>query len=222
VLVLDETGVVHQGRHAAGVARQDRCTVGPVAHGPSGVWRGEARPLGPAWRDRERARPTEGTDAPEPGRQAGMPQDRPGATTPPLAPQRLGRACAAGVAAPGGTGARVDGAARRLRPWWAAHPQADVLAVTGQAAVWRGGPPRQVTTRLAAPREPGWRRGRLVRRRVSAPPELTASVVFARQATTLEEVVRVAGSRWTIESRVEEATGAVGLAHDDVRRGTGW
>jgi SRSO17 transposase len=75
---------------------------------------------------------------------------------------------------------------------------------------------------LAAPLEPGWRRWLLVRRRVSAPQELTAYVVFARQATTLEEVVRVAGSRWTIESRVEEATGAVGLAHDDVRRGTGW
>ena len=79
---------------------------------------------------------------------------------------------------------------------------------------WRGRP-------LAAPLELGWRRWRLVRRRVSAPSELTASVVFARQATTLEEVVRVAESRWTIASGLEAATGAVGLEHDEVRRWTG-
>jgi SRSO17 transposase len=47
-------------------------------------------------------------------------------------------------------------------------------------------------------------------------------VVFAPQATTLEEVVRVAGSRWTLERGVEAATGEVGWDHDEVRRGTGW
>ncbi len=46
-------------------------------------------------------------------------------------------------------------------------------------------------------------------------------MVFARQATTLEEAVQVAGSRWTIESGVEAATGEVGLDHDEVRRWTG-
>jgi SRSO17 transposase len=40
VLVRDETGVVNQGRHAAGVARQSTGTVGTVEHGPSGVWLG--------------------------------------------------------------------------------------------------------------------------------------------------------------------------------------
>jgi SRSO17 transposase len=57
---------------------------------------------------------------------------------------------------------------------------------------------------------------------VSAPPELTADGVFARQATTLEEVVRVAGSRWTTESSVEAAKGEVGLDHDEVRSWPGW
>ena len=64
-----------------------------------------------------------------------------------------------------------------------------------------------------SPRESGWRRWLLVRRRVSAPPELTADVVFARQATTLAEVMRVAGNRWTMESGVEAETGEVGLDH---------
>ena len=75
---------------------------------------------------------------------------------------------------------------------------------------------------LAEPPEPGWRRWRLVRRRVSTPMELQAYVVFALQVTTLEAVVRVAGSRWTIASSGAAAKGEVGLDHDDVRTWTGW
>ena len=47
-------------------------------------------------------------------------------------------------------------------------------------------------------------------------------MVFAPQATTLEEVVRVAGTRWTIESGFEAAKGEVGLDHYEVRSWTGW
>jgi SRSO17 transposase len=54
VLVRAATGVVNQGRHSAGVARQDTGTVGPGEHGHIGVLLGEARPLGQAWRDRAR------------------------------------------------------------------------------------------------------------------------------------------------------------------------
>ena len=72
------------------------------------------------------------------------------------------------------------------------------------------------------PLEPGWRRWLLVRRSLSAPTELTAYVVFAPQATTLEEVVRVAGSRWTVESGFEAAKGEVGLDQYEVRSWTAW
>jgi SRSO17 transposase len=51
---------------------------------------------------------------------------------------------------------------------------------------------------------------------------MTASGVWAPQATALAEVVRVAGRRWTMERGVEAATGDVGLDHDAVRRWTGW
>ena len=47
-------------------------------------------------------------------------------------------------------------------------------------------------------------------------------MVFAPQATALEEVGRVAGSRWTIESGFEAAKGEVGLDDDEVRSWTGW
>ena len=75
---------------------------------------------------------------------------------------------------------------------------------------------------LATPLLPGGRRWLLVRRRLSAPADRTASVVFAPPAPPLEEVVRVAGSRWTIARGVEEAQGEVGLDHDAVRSWTGW
>ena len=79
---------------------------------------------------------------------------------------------------------------------------------------WRGLP-------LAAPLAPGWRRGVRVRCRLRTPTELTAEVVFAPPATPLAAVVRVAGSRWTVERGGEEATGDVGLDHDAVRSWTG-
>jgi SRSO17 transposase len=68
----------------------------------------------------------------------------------------------------------------------------------------------------------GWRRWLLVRCRISAPAERRAYVVFALPARPLEEVVRVAGARWTIESSLEAAKGEVGLDDDEVRHWTGW
>jgi hypothetical protein len=75
---------------------------------------------------------------------------------------------------------------------------------------------------LAAPWQPDWRRGLLVRRHLSEPTELTAYVGFAPHATPLATVVQVAGSRWTIEQCFDEAKGAVGLDHYEGRSWTGW
>jgi SRSO17 transposase len=57
---------------------------------------------------------------------------------------------------------------------------------------------------------------------MSNPKAVTAEVVFAPQATPLEALVRVAGSRWTIGSACEAAKGEVGLDDYAVRRWTGW
>jgi SRSO17 transposase len=252
VLVLDETGFVKKGRHSAGVARQYTGTVGKVENCQIGVFLGYASPLGHALLDRELYLPHEWTDERERGQQAGIPGDRGFATKPQLARQMLARAFAVGVPATWVTGDSVYGNNRRLRRWLEGRPQAYILAVSGQESVWVDGRQRSVKTFLAAlpaggwrrlsagdgtkgprwydwrwqplipPEEPGWCRWLLVRRSVSDPTDLTAYVVFARQATTLEEVVRVAGSRWTIESGFEEAKGEVGLDHYEVRSWTGW
>jgi SRSO17 transposase len=252
VLGLDEPGFLKKGRHSAGVARQYRGTGGTVDHGPSGVLLSDASLRGQGLRDRDLYLPQEWTHEWERCRQAGRPEDRRVATTPQVAQQLLARAFAAGVPAPGVTGDRVYGHDRRLRMGLAAQPHASVLAVSGQAYVWWHGRQRPVKPRLATlpedggtrlragdgargprwdhwgwlpraePLEPGWRRGLLVRRRLSEPADRTASVVCAPPPTTLEEGVRVAGSGWAIESRVEAATGDVGLAQDAVRSWTAW
>ena len=76
-----------------------------------------------------------------------------------------------------------------------------------------------VSVALAAPGAPRPLGGR---RRVREPTDLTASVVFAPPASALEAVVRVAGSRWTVESCGEAAQGEGGRDQEAGRRWTGW
>jgi len=252
VLVLDETGFLKKGEHSAGVARQYSGTAGKVENCQIGVFLSYASSLGHALLDRELYLPKVWTDDAERCRQVGIPTDRPFATKPQLAQQMLARAFAAGVPDQWVTGDSVYGANLRLRRWLEARPQAYVLAVSGKGYVRLDTQQRQVKTLvanlpaegwtrlsagagskgprwydwrwqpLATPLEPGWGRWVLIRRRLSTPTELTAYVVFAPQATTLQEVVRVAGSRWTVESGFEEAKGGVGLDHYEVRSWTGW
>ena len=54
------------------------------------------------------------------------------------------------------------------------------------------------------------------------PGELAYYVCFGPESTTLEELVRVAGTRWTIEECFEEAKGEVGLDQYEVRKWDGW
>ena len=252
VLVLDETGFLKKGEHSAGVARQYSGTAGTVENCQIGVFLSSASSLGHALLDRELYLPKAWTDDGARCQRAGIPDDRRFLTKPQLAREMLARAFATGSPAKWVTGDSVYGNDRRLRMWLEAQPQAYVLAVSGQAYVWLGSQQRQVKTilpslppagwtrlsagdgatgprwydwcwlPLAAPSEPGWCRWLLVRRSLSTPSELTAYVVSAPHATSLQEVVRGAGSRWTVESRCEEAKGEVGLDQYEVRSWTGW
>ncbi len=75
---------------------------------------------------------------------------------------------------------------------------------------------------LIAPLGAGWERWVLLRRSVADPDALTAYVCFAPAGSTLAELVRVAGSRWTVEICFEAAKQEVGLAQYEVRSWTGW
>ncbi len=74
---------------------------------------------------------------------------------------------------------------------------------------------------LIAPLVDGWRRWVLLRRSVTDPGELTAYVCFAPDGAPLADLVRVAGSRWTVEICFEAAKQEVGLAEYEVRSWTG-
>jgi SRSO17 transposase len=68
----------------------------------------------------------------------------------------------------------------------------------------------------------GWEHALLVRRSISQEKDLAYYVVFAPARTPLEEMVRVAGSRWSIEECLESAKGEVGLDQYEVRLWDGW
>ena len=71
-------------------------------------------------------------------------------------------------------------------------------------------------------REPGKGHWLLARRSIAKPGELAYYVCFGPAGTRLEELVRVAGTRWAIEECFEEAKGEVGLDQYEVRRWDGW
>ena len=75
---------------------------------------------------------------------------------------------------------------------------------------------------LNPPLQEGFERWLVVRRSLEDPDELTAYTVFAPEGTLLEELAKVAGSRWRVEICFEEAKGEVGLAHYEVRSWHGW
>ncbi len=75
----------------------------------------------------------------------------------------------------------------------------------------------------ALPRRlPGRRRGLLARRYITELEELALDLTQAPEEATLPELARVAGSRWSAESFLEQAKGEVGLGQCEVRSWAGW
>ena len=68
----------------------------------------------------------------------------------------------------------------------------------------------------------GWVHAVLVRRHPERTDDLAFYLVYAPADTPLDEVVRAAGARWTIEDTFKQAKGQVGLAHYEVRSWRGW
>jgi SRSO17 transposase len=75
---------------------------------------------------------------------------------------------------------------------------------------------------LGSGEEPRWEHWLLVRRSIEKPEELAHYVVFCPVGTELQELVEVAGRRWTIEESFEITKDEIGLDEYEVRRWTGW
>ena len=247
VLVLDETGFLKKGARSAGVQRQYSGTAGRIENCQIGVFLAYAGSKGHALIDRALYLPQAWTDDRARCTAAGVPTDVAFATKPQLGLAMLERAFAAGVPATWVTGDSVYGADSRLRRFIEGQGRGYVLAVTsaqrlGLAPVthWAEETPAGDWQRLSAgkgakgPRlydwayrpfagaAEGWRKGLLIRRSLTDPDELTFYLTHAPEGTTLAELVRVAGSRWTVEACFEAAKGEVGLDEYEVRAWTGW
>lgn len=250
--VIDASGFLKKGSQSTGVARQYSGTAGRIENCQIGVFLAYASTHGHTLMDRELYLPAAWTDDRERCRRAGIPDDRPFATKPALARQMLERTFAAGVNLAWVAGDSVYGDDRALRSWLEGARKAYVLAVSGKEYVWRQQQQQRVSALLAelpvagwerlsagagskGPRWYDWRRLELhapaaadfsrwllVRRNISDPNEVTASVTYAPAATTLPQLVRVAGMRWTVEESIQTGKGEVGLDHYEVRSWTGW
>ena len=251
VLIVDETGFLKKGVRSVGVARQYSGTAGRRENQQVGVFLAYAAPGGCAFLDRALYLPEEWAADADRRAGAGVPEDVAFATKPALARQLLARAFAAGVPATWVVGDTVYGG-DELRRWLEGQGRRYALAVPCTHGVWTAGEqveaqalaealPADAWARvsagegaegprwydwacLALPYEaaPGWAHWLLVRRSVSRPAERAYYRVHALADTAPEAMVRAVGSRWRIETAIEEAKGLVGLADYEVRRWDGW
>jgi SRSO17 transposase len=252
VLVIDETGFLKKGTKSVGVKRQYSGTAGRIENCQVGVFLAYAGGRGHAFVDRELYLPQEWATDGARRAEAGVPPPVTFATKGQLARRMLARAFAAEVPAAWVSGDAVYGDDGRLRRWLEERRRPYVLAVSCSHTVRRGRRQQRVDALIAAlpaadwrrlsagegsqgPRwydwagvplpaasQPGLSQWVLARRSVSDPGEVAYYRAFGPQTTPLEELVRVAGTRWTIEESCERAKEAVGLDQYEVRRWTAW
>ena len=146
----------------------------------------------------------------------------------------------------------LDKGSTIVRQWLESQGQAYVLAVTGKERVWIDQRQHAIKTLLADvpttgwerisagmgskgprwydwqrialtdPAQPRWSRWLVIRRSLRDPTALTAYLTFAPTPSSLADLVRVAGMRWTVEESIQTAKGEIGLDHYEVRSWTGW
>ena len=250
VLIVDETGFLKKGTKSVGVQRQYSGTAGRIENCQVGVFLAYASAAGRAFLDRELCLPREWADGAARRREAGVPAEVAFATKPELAKRMLERA--AGTPAAWVTADEIYGDDGGFRRWLEEAARPYVLAVSGHHAVWRAGTQERADRLVAALPQQAWAplsagegsqgarlsdwacvrlpyagapdtaQWLLARRSLSDPTELAFYRAFGPAATPVAELVRVAGTRWAIEASFEDAKGAVGLDHYEVRKWTAW
>lgn len=252
VLIVDETGFLKKGTKSCGVARQYSGTAGRIENCQVGVFLGYATATGRALLDRELYLPKEWAADADRRKEAGVPTVGGFATKIVLARRMIDRAVAAGVPAKWVAADAVYGSDYHFRATAEGHGLGYVVGVRSDFAVWAGFRQVRVSallTRVPAdawhrlscgagakgPRVYDWALRRtnspepatyarwvLIRRSVSDPTEVAYFACGGPPATTLDELVLVAGARWAIEDLFELAKGDCGLDEYEVRSWAGW
>lgn len=252
VLVVDETGFLKKGTKSCGVARQYSGTAGRIENCQIGVFLGYAAKNGRALVDRALYLPKEWANDPGRRDAAGVPEEVGFATKIVLARRMIDRAVEAGLGARWVTADAVYGSDYHFRTTAEGHGLGYVVGVRTDFAVWAGfrqvrvgallpGIPADAwhrlscgdgakgprvydwaSSRVSSPEPDAYARWVLIRRSVSDPTEVAYFACGGPPATTLNELVRVAGTRWAIEDLFELAKGDCGLDEYEVRSWTGW
>ncbi len=252
VLVVDETGFLKKGTKSVGVKRQYSGTAGRIENCQIGVFLAYASSKGKAFLDRELYLPEEWAKDLDRREEAAVPPEVEFATKPKLARAMLERAFRAGVPAAWVVADSIYGNDGSLRAWLERQERSYVMEVSCTHSIWLDGKSRPADKVIAAQPEEAWTtlsvgegsqgprlydwswmrlpyqgkqgtaRWLLARRSLSDPTEIAYYRAFGSEDTTLDELVRVAGSRWTIEVGLEQAKGVVGLDQYEVRKYNAW
>ena len=251
VLVVDEAGFLKGGKKSAGVPRQYPGTAGRIGSGQAGVFLAYQSPRGRTSLDRERYLPGQWAADLTRREGARIPGRVSFAAKPQLARRVPPRAFDAGAAAAWVTADEVDGSDGKPRVWpegrgpayvpavksdqrgGGGFRQAEVSALAAEAPgeawprLWAGdgakGPRLYggAVTRTNCPGPEAFRRRLPARRGISGPADLAYYPCGGPPGATLNELVRVAGSRWAAGGCVETGEGEVGLGQHEVRSWVG-
>jgi SRSO17 transposase len=203
VLIVDETGFLKKGTKSCGVARQYSGTAGRIGNCQVGVFLGYATTQGRALVDRALYRPKEWAGDADRRTEAGIPEAIAFATQIVLARRMIDRAVAAG------------GPAR----WVTADAWHRLSCGDGSKG------PRVydwALSRTDSPEPDEYARWVLIRRSVSNPEDVAYFACGGPPATTLNELVRIAGARWAVEDLFALAKGDCGMDAYEVRSWAGW
>ena len=251
ILVVDETGFLKKGKKSAGVARMYTGTAGKTENCQIGVFLTYTSPAGHALIDRELYLPAAWTNDRDRCAAAGIPDHVEFFTKYELAQQMIERARAAGTPFAWVTADEVYGQPEPLRDYLERERISYVMAVrrTEKVAMTTGtstaetviGAPKTQWHRISAgdgtkgPRLSDWavirlpdnaneqgHRYILARRNIDDPTDLAYYFCYSNQPTSLEELVYVAASHWTVEECFQTGKNEAGLDHYQVRDYTAW
>jgi len=252
VLILDDTGDLKKGCHTVGVQRQYTGTAGRIENAQVAVFLAYCSPGGCALIDRQVYLPRSWTEDRDRCRAAGVADQVRFATKITLARRMLARALDTGIPAGWATADEFYGGDRGLRRDLQARQTGYVLAVakshrvtvaTGivRADQIAAGLPRQAWNRYSAgdgakgPREYDWAWVRIIPpddeagghhwlliRRSLADSQLAFYRCWSPTPVGLPALVRVAGTRWHIETCFQAGKNATDLDQHQVRRWNSW
>ena len=252
VLIVDETGFLKKGTKSAGVSRQYSGAAGRIENCQVGVFLAYRSGRGAAFLDRALYLPKAWAEDRPRRREAGIPEGVAFATKPQLARGMLRRALRAGVPARWVPADEVYGSDSEFRRLIERAGLGYVVAVTSAQRLFLGGCRGRVDAFADELPESAWRRlscgagakgqrmydwavvelaarpgerfakALLVRRSIAEPSERAYYLCRFPRGAAHEDLVRVAGSRWSIECGFEQAKQEVGLDDYEVRSWDGW